>query len=140
MSTIHLRRTFDATVDEVWAVVATSEGLAEWLMDNDFEPRVGHRFTLRDRPRPPLWDGVVACEVLEVEPPRRLRFTWAGGPVDTVVTFELQALADGRCALELTHEGFEGLRARAVGWILGNGWRDLLRRRIPAALMARRSG
>lgn len=140
MSTIRRRRTFDATVDEVWALVATSEGLAEWLMENDFEPRVGHRFTLRDRPRPPVWDGEVACEVLEVVLPERLRFTWVGGPVDTVVTFELQALPDGRCALELTHEGFEGWRARLVGGILGSGWRDLLRRRIPAALLARRSG
>ncbi|WP_243859551.1 hypothetical protein [Amycolatopsis arida] len=40
-------------------------------MPNDFVPRVGHRFTLRSVPIGPVdFSGVVACEVLELVPPR----------------------------------------------------------------------
>jgi uncharacterized protein YndB with AHSA1/START domain len=136
--TIRLRRTYDAPIELVWELVATGDGLSSWLMPNDFEPVVGYRFTFTDRPRRPFYDGIVGCEVLALEPPRLVRFSWTGGPVDTVVTFELLALDANRTTLELTHTGFAGLRSRAVRAILDLGWRDLLRRRLRDEL-ARRS-
>ena len=136
--TIRLRRTYDAPIELVWELVATSGGLSSWLMPNDFEPVVGHRFTFTDRPRRPFYDGIVGCEVLALEPPHLVRFSWTGGPVDTVVTFELRALDANRTTLELTHTGFTGLRSRAVRAILDLGWRDLLRRKLREEL-ARRS-
>lgn len=45
--------------------------LGQWLMENEFEARVGHRFRFRD-PEARGWRGVVDCEVLTVEEPRRL--------------------------------------------------------------------
>jgi len=38
-------------------------------------PVVGHRFQFRMQPDP-SWSVVVDCEVLEVEKPRRLSYTW----------------------------------------------------------------
>ena len=135
--TIRLSREYDAAAEDLWELVATSEGLATWLMANDFEPVVGHAFTFRTDPRPPFFDGVVGCRVLRVEPPRLLQISWAGGPVDTVVTFALQPLGPGRARLDLTHTGFSGLRARTVQQVLGLGWRGLMRREIPRRLVAR---
>ncbi len=81
----------------VWRALTEPALLARWLMENDIRPEVGHRFTFR---APPVagWDGVVHCEVLEVDAPRRLRYTWRGGAddiqgygtrIDTVVTWTL---------------------------------------------------
>lgn len=128
--TIELSRTYDASIEELWELVATREGLESWLMPNDFEPVVGHRFTFTDRPRRPFYDGVVGCEVLDIDPPRLLRISWTGGPVDTTVTFRLVPEGPGRTRLELTHAGFAGLKGAAVRAILDLGWRDLLRRAL----------
>ena len=35
----------------VWNALATAEGLASWLMRNDFQPIVGTRFTFRAEPQ-----------------------------------------------------------------------------------------
>lgn len=57
----------NAPIERVWSAVATSEGLAAWFMPNDFQPVVGHEFTLDAGP----W-GVLPCKVVEVDRPRRL--------------------------------------------------------------------
>jgi uncharacterized protein YndB with AHSA1/START domain len=60
----------------VWQALTSSEALATWLMPNDFKPVVGHRFTLQARPRPLLgFNNIVRCEVIELDPPRRM--TWS---------------------------------------------------------------
>lgn len=137
--TIRLQREFDATPAELWDLIATRDGLAAWLMPNDFQPVVGHRFTFTDTPRPPLYDGVVGCTVLALEPMERLQLSWVGGPVDTVVTFTLTELDPGRVRLELEHTGFSGLRAAFVRAVLGLGWRSLLRRELPRTIADRRT-
>ena len=97
----------------VWAALTSSEALAAWLMPNDFEPVVGRRFTFRTRPAPGF-DGIVRCEVLELDPPRRMVWSWAGGNIDTTVIFTLEATAGGDTRLssgrrpsvvEVTHAG-----------------------------------
>jgi uncharacterized protein YndB with AHSA1/START domain len=37
-----------------------------WLMKNDFQPVIGHRFNFRGDPNP-HWNGATDCEVLVVE-------------------------------------------------------------------------
>jgi uncharacterized protein YndB with AHSA1/START domain len=44
-------------------------------MENDFKPLVGVRCQLRMRPQPGF-NGVIQCEVLEVQPPVCLVYTW----------------------------------------------------------------
>src|SRR5216684_6808668 len=89
---------------KVWRTLTEPALLAKWVMSNDIEPLVGHRFTFRAEPMP-WWDGIVHCEVLEVEPHRRLRYSWRSGgssPLDTVVTWTLAPTQSGgtRLALE----------------------------------------
>jgi uncharacterized protein YndB with AHSA1/START domain len=75
-------------------------------MDNDFEPRVGKRFTLRRTSA--AWTGAFECEVLELQPLHRMVWSWASG-VDadrrvSRVIFELRADGAGT-VLTLTHVG-----------------------------------
>lgn len=93
--------------DRVWRAIADAEALAQWLMPNDFQPRVGHRFTFRREPIPAInFDGIIHCEVLTCDPSRRLAFTWRGGGLDTVVTFRLEPEGEGT-RLYLEHSGFD---------------------------------
>jgi uncharacterized protein YndB with AHSA1/START domain len=78
---------------KIWRALTQSPLIAEWLMKNDFQPVVGHRFNFRSTPMP-HWNGVVDCEVLAVEPNQRLAYGWnAWGEgatgIKTVVTWTL---------------------------------------------------
>ena len=73
-------------------------------MANDFQPVVGHRFTYRATPVP-NWDGIIECEVLAVEPPSRLAYTWGSLGLKTVVTFTLTATPTGT-ELRMEQAGF----------------------------------
>ena len=82
---------FPQSREAVWRALTDSATLAEWLMPNDFEPRVGHHFTFQTQPNPQVgFDGIVHCEVLECAPPSRLAYSWAGGGIDTRVSYRLE--------------------------------------------------
>ena len=118
--------------EKVWRALTTRAALERWLMPNDFEPRVGHRFQFRTTPAPGF-DGIVHCEVVTLDPPRTLAFTWKGGGIDTVVTFTLRPEGEGT-ALEFEQAGFEGARGLFVRSLLGNGWKGMLLRKLPAEI------
>ncbi len=105
--------------------------LGEWLMPNDFLPVIGHHFQFRTKPAPGF-DGIVACEVLELDPPRRLAFSWTGGGIDTVVTFHLAAHGTST-RMQMEQTGFNGLRGLMVRSILKGGWRRMIEVRVRAA-------
>ena len=93
---------------QVWRSLADSTALAGWMFPNDFEPRVGHRFTFRVPPNPQAgFEGMsVHCEVLECHPPRRLAFSWSAGELaDTRVSFRLEAEGAGTRVF-FEHAGF----------------------------------
>jgi uncharacterized protein YndB with AHSA1/START domain len=95
--------------EQVWRALADRATLAEWMYPNDFEPRVGHRFTFRVPPNPKRgFDGVVVhCEVLECERPFRLTYSWAGGSlVNTRVSYRLEPDGAGT-RLVFEHSGFD---------------------------------
>jgi uncharacterized protein YndB with AHSA1/START domain len=126
-------------VDQVWKALTSSEALAAWLMPNEGVgragrlERVGQRFTFRTRPAPGF-DGIVRCEVLELDPPRRMVWSWAGGNIDTTVTFTLEETASGRTRLRLHQVGFHGLGAQLTRRILASGYPRILGQRLPAYL------
>jgi uncharacterized protein YndB with AHSA1/START domain len=133
---------------EVWRAITQSATLAQWMFPNDFEPRVGHRFTFRIPANPNVkFDGlIVRCEVLECEPPSgtaggRLVFSWsAGGPVEnTRVSFRLEA--EGRETRVLfEHGGFDLSQAFGEQAVAGAefGWAKMLKQL--AALVASPAG
>ena len=120
---------------KVWRCLTEPDLLARWLMPNDFRAEVGHRFTFRTDPIPAAgFDGVIRCEVLAVEPEKRLSYTWCGGDIDTVLTWTLSATAAGTL-LHLEHDGFGPADTMAFDGI-GKGWEKMKTGRFLEALAA----
>ena len=102
---LHYTQVLPHALPRVWAALTTAAALREWLMESDFEPSLGRRFTFRCPPGPGI-RGYVECTVLELEPMRRIVWSWlatdTGEP--TVVTIELEP-AGGGTRLTLRHRG-----------------------------------
>lgn len=101
--------------EKVWRALTQPHLIAEWLMQNDFLPQVGHRFQLRGD-----WGGVLDCEVLAIEPQRSLSYTWNFAHDDpafaliSVVTFDLSPSGTGT-HLRVEQSGFRPNQPRAFG-------------------------
>lgn len=81
---------------DVWRALTEREAMADWLFPNDFEPRAGHRFSLRSQPNPNAgFDGLIRCEVLECDAPSCLVYSWSAYGVDTRVSYRLEPDGDG---------------------------------------------
>lgn len=105
--------------EKIWRALTQPHLLAEWLMQNDFKPDVGHRFTLRMEPQP-NWNGVIDCQVLVVEPNRTLSYAWGALGLETVVTFTLTATPGGT-HLRMEQTGFpvdrpQNYQGAKYGW------------------------
>jgi len=109
---------------KVWRALTQSALIEAWLLKNDFEPVIGHRFTLRAPPMP-QWNGLVDCEVLAIEPPARLAYSWkvgedGPGAMRTVVTLTLTPTPGGT-HLRMEQSGFRtdqenNRRGAEFGW------------------------
>ena len=121
---IVVERTIPLPAARIWPALTRFELIAQYLMENDFQPRVGHRFTFRAKPVPG-WSGVTHCEVLEVQEPRRLAYRWGDGTesdsgLSTTVTWTLEP-ADGGTKVCMEQAGFRpederGYQAMGGGW------------------------
>jgi len=121
--------------ERVWKALTDRGWLASWYMTNDFAPVVGHKFQFRTDPAPGF-DGILYCEVLEVDAPYRLSYTFRGGWMDreTIVTWTLTPQGGGTL-LRLDHTGFSQLSDAAIRDILDQGWGSFLQR-LPDTLAA----
>lgn len=127
----------------VWKALTTAELISRWLKMPiaGFAPVKGTRFTYRTSPAG-AWDGTIQCEVLEVEPNKRLAYSWKGGhagnegygtPLDTVVTWTLSPTEAGT-RVRLVHSGFVSPRNDNALRVMGGGWKTVVTERIPAAI------
>jgi uncharacterized protein YndB with AHSA1/START domain len=75
--------------EKVWRALTDPALLAEWLLPViDFKAEPGAALTSKTQPHPG-WDGTVSCRMLEIEPQRKISYTWTVPFLDTVVTFTL---------------------------------------------------
>ena len=130
---VHLEEVLPHPVDEVWKALTDPETISYWLMaTRDFEPRVGAAFRLKtDRLSA---DGWVKAEVLDLEPPRLMVWSWSvdDGLGPSTVTFELAAESGGT-RLRLSHVGEIN---DAAGTEISGGWPsriELMRRSLDRA-------
>jgi uncharacterized protein YndB with AHSA1/START domain len=93
--------------ERVWQAITNRRVLAQWLMENDFEPRIGHKFRFEPQPHQGV-NEAIHCEVIELDEPRSLSYTWRGGLMGkpTIVTWRLVPM-EGGTQLQLEHKGFE---------------------------------
>ena len=112
--TVVVEREIPFAPEKIWRALTQPHLIAEWLMKNDFQPVVGHGFSLSAE-----W-GSVNCEVLAVEPPTSLAYTWAGMGLESVVTWTLTPTSTGtRLRMEQAGFGPENemaFRGASAGW------------------------
>jgi uncharacterized protein YndB with AHSA1/START domain len=120
---------------KVWRALTEPALLTEWLLpvvDLQLEP--GAEFTFRTQPYPG-WDGTVNCRFVEIEPNRKLSYTWGVPFLETVVTFTLTPTASGT-RLSIVQTGFTPDQKREsggarYGWKMMGGKLIELLERVP---------
>ncbi len=121
--------------EKVWRALTDPALLAEWLLPVigwKLEP--GAEFTFKTQAYPG-WDGTVNCRFVEIEPYRKLKYTWTVPFLDTVVTFTLTPTESGT-RLSLLQSGFTSEQKREsggarYGWKMMGGKLEDLLARIP---------
>lgn len=125
MHTIIVQKELRHRPEKVWRALTDPNLVGQWLLENDLQPTVGRKFSFRREPLP-NWNGIVECEVLESEPPRRLSYTWTVAGADpaqglrTIVTWTLTPTPSGT-RLRMEHSGFRpdqqaNYQGAAYGW------------------------
>ena len=112
--TLVIEREMPHPQEKIWRALTEGKLMEEWLMKNDFQPVVGHRFKLTAD-----W-GAVDCQVLAVEPNKTLAYTWAAYGLETVVTWTLTPTGSGT-HLRMEQSGFRSEQTAAYkgatyGW------------------------
>lgn len=158
---IHLERLLPFPPKTVWRALTDKHLLSKWLMENDLEPILGHRFTFCMKAQRG-WDGMTHCEVIDLKPEETIAFSYRGeatgekvlscagvesdrakkavkgifSKLDTVLRFTLEPDVDcsgkERTRLILEHTGYRGLKLVLVSFVMGYGWKkSVLPRLIP---------
>ena len=108
---------------KIWRALTQGALIKEWLMDNDFQPVVGHKFNFRSTPNP-HWDGIIQSEVLVVEPNQKLSYTWSSLGLVTVVVWTLTATGGGT-NVRMEQTGFRADQDQAYQGA-NYGWRKFV--------------
>ncbi len=133
------RATYPHPPELVWVALTDPHALAEWLMPNDFKPELGHKFRFQFDPMPMCGAGLTTCEVVEIDPPRRMVWTWQGHsspgkrtPPPTRVEWTLKPTNEGT-ELTLVHTGLEG-QPFLHNFMMNMGWGQMFKSLIPKVL------
>jgi uncharacterized protein YndB with AHSA1/START domain len=110
-----VEREFPHPPEKLWRALTQPQLIAEWLMQNDFAPAIGHRFQLRGE-----WGGVLDCQVLELVPNETLAYAWDFAHDDpafalqSTVTFTITPTRTG-AHLRMEQAGFRPDQKQAFG-------------------------
>jgi uncharacterized protein YndB with AHSA1/START domain len=120
----------------VWEHLTNSDLLSQWLMKNDFRPIPGHHFMFRTDPVPNMdFDGNIYCQVLEIQPSKKLSYSWKFGPgvgkivLDSIVSWTLTAKGQGT-ELSLVHSGLDEKEHTIAIQTMREGWDKNVRIRM----------
>lgn len=121
--TVDLEVFYPYPPERVWRVLTDHRALAAWMMENDFEPKVGHRFQFRSQPLPGL-QSTIQCEVVELEEPSRLVYTWQESPTAerSLVIWTLTTVANGTRLCLKHHQHSHTARACSSSGSLSTKW------------------
>lgn len=111
----------------VWQRISTPDGIARWWRPGNIAPVLGHEFTM-DMDK---W-GQIPCRVIEVEPQRKLGYTFGDFELHWSIT-----PTDNGCILRLEHRGFDlsNPKHRFAFENMGPGWRDVVLPRLTESLL-----
>jgi len=112
--TVTVEREIAQPPEKIWRALTQPHLIGEWLMQGDIRAEVDHQFHFDAE-----WGGV-DCRVRDVEPYRRLSYSWDGLGLESVVTWTLTPTATGT-HLRMEQTGFRADQQQAyhgarVGW------------------------
>ncbi|MGV3616902.1 MAG: SRPBCC family protein [Fimbriimonas sp.] len=118
------------TPAQVWAALTDSASLRDWLMPNDFEPTLGHRFR--------FWssaDQTIRCQIADLLEDVLLAYWWDDGESDepSLVTWRLTP-TDGGTRVQMAHTHFDSLPVTTLE--NAQNWRSALSRFVPVVFMS----
>ena len=120
-----------ATPEQVWDAITKPEHIERYFHGCrlDGPLAAGGRFIARSPDRSKLW---IDSEILEFEPPTRLRHAWRAlyddelaHEAESRVTWEIEPQDDGTCLLTVVHDELEGAPKTAAS-VAGAGWMHVL--------------
>jgi uncharacterized protein YndB with AHSA1/START domain len=106
--TVTVERDLPYPPERIWRALTQPHLISEWLMQTDFSAEMGRKFTFTAD-----W-GAVACDVREIEPGRRLSYSWVALGLDSLVTWTLTPTEAGT-RLRMEQSGFRKDQGRAYG-------------------------
>ena len=129
MPSIHFRKTVDAPPEEVYAALATQDGLAgNWTDQLEVPEQTGGvaRFGFG-----PDWAKTLEVRIDALDPGRRVEWRPVGGfPgwVGTAITWTLEPADDGGTVVHFTHEGWPDEAAGGEMAMCGYTWAMIIDR------------
>lgn len=144
MSRVDLRKEafYKHPPELVWEALTSGEALAQWLMPNTFKPIKGHDFQFRVDPMPFLPNTVTNCRVLEIDPPRRMVWSWETPPrkagkkaLPTQIVEWTLTPKDGGTLLTLTQRGSASMPF-IYRLMMSHGWGTMMTRWLTKVLTA----
>jgi len=123
MRSVVIEREMPYPPERIWRALTDGSLIKEWLMDNDFQPAVGHSFKFRSTPVP-NWNGVIDSKVLVVEPNKQLSYSWGSLGLESVVTWTLTPTHAGT-HVRMEHSGF-GADQEAAYKGANYGWQKFI--------------
>ncbi len=127
--TIKLETHVNFPAEKVWRALTEPALLTEWWAPGDIAPIVGHEFTLDMGGQ----FGKQVCQIIEVEPKKRLSYLFSKGMLNTTISWTLTPDGNGT-RITLAHAGFNldsPIGKMAFGG-MGAGWPMILKRIEPA--------
>ena len=124
----------NSSQEDVFKAISNPEDLINWFPDVAIlEPKVGGKFKisfLKDSKKPKMKmdvDFINEGKILEIVSNKKLVHTWKWNQFsefpETIVTWDLEPISDGKTRLTLTHTGFTGkekgsasLEEHTKGW------------------------
>ena len=124
----------NSSQEDVFKAISNPEDLINWFPDVAIlEPKVGGKFKisfLKDSKKPKMKmdvDFINEGKILEIVSNKKLTHTWKWNQFsefpETIVTWDLEPISDGKTRLTLTHTGFTGkekgpasLEEHTKGW------------------------
>ena len=123
--TLVIEREMPHLPEKIWRALTEGSLIKEWLMENDFQPVVGHSFQFRSTPAPG-WNGIIDSQVLVIEPNKKLSYSWGALGLESVVTWTLTPI-DAGTHVRMEHSGFghdqeAAYKGATYGWqkFIGN--------------------
>ncbi|MGV3538325.1 MAG: SRPBCC family protein [Rufibacter sp.] len=131
---IIVEKALNAPAEKVWQAISDRDQMAEWYFDlAEFKPEVGFEFEFTGGTEENSY--LHLCEVTEVEPGRKLTYSWRYDGYEGIsyVTFELFPEGE-RTKLVLTHAGVETFPESNPDFARTNfeaGWADIIGNYLP---------